>query len=604
MGIVATRWLPTKQIGSPDLSEVPAGGPRKVLFRTIMAASETSKQMRSRAQTGWSSMPTSRLLWRLAGLILVYFVVCKLGLKLAVVHPSATAVWPGTGIAIAAILLLGYEMWPGVFIGAFAVNFTTAGSVLSSLGIASGNTLEAVVGAYLVIRFASGRYVFNRAEGIFKFFFLACVAATTVSATIGTASLLLTGFGRGVHWESLWFTWWFGNMAGTILVTPCFILWSSQSRPIASIRRRRIIDQSFALLSLLMVGALVFGAFLTHAAQDYSLQFICIPFVVWAAFEFPPREIALVVLTFSVVALGSVLHTARGILIPNESLLLIQIFLSVVAMTGLLVSVAVSERNRNEEKLANAKSELEEHVLERTHELEDRIAKQEHAEQALRDLSWRLLRAQDHERRRIARELHDSTGQSLAALTMMLSRMQERAGGDSELSRQLNESEQITRSLSDELRTTSYLLHPPLLDEMGLQSSLQWYIEGFKERSNIAVSLHLPKSSKRLPADLELMVFRVVQECLTNVHRHSSSPSATISLSNSNDKLTLEIRDQGKGMDADRLAAVMGSGIVGFGLRGMRERVKGFGGELELFSDAQGTLVRATIPISASDSET
>src|SRR5438874_10828900 len=131
----------------------------------------------------WRSLRTSNSLRRIVGLIIVYFLVCKLGLRLAIVHPSATAVWPGTGIALAAILLLGYEVWPGIFLGAFAVNLTTAGSIASSFGIASGNTLEAVLGAYLIIKFANGRNIFDRAEGIVKFFLLACVAATTVSAS-------------------------------------------------------------------------------------------------------------------------------------------------------------------------------------------------------------------------------------------------------------------------------------------------------------------------------------------------------------------------------------------------------------------------------------
>jgi len=525
-------------------------------------------------------------------LILVYFLVCKLGLRLAIVHPSATAVWPGTGIALAAILLLGYDVWPGIFLGALAVNLTTAGSIASSFGIAFGNTLEAVLGAYLIIKFANGRKVFHRAEGIFKFFLLACVAATAVSASVGTASLALTGFSRGVHWESLCLTWWLGNMAGAILVTPCFLLWSARTKAIRS--RRQIMLQSAALLSLLLIGAIVFGAFL-------SLKFICIPFVVWVAFESRPREATLAVLAFSVVAIGSALHAARGVSIPNESLLVIQVFLSVVAMTSLLVSVAVSERNRHKEILQKAKIELEERVLERTRELEDRIARQERAERAVRGLSARLLHAQDQEQRRIARELHDSTGQSLAALTMILSKLRKKASSvNSEFSSELDESEQIARAVSDELRTTSYLLHPPLLDEMGLQAGLRWYIEGFKERSNIKVSLNLPENLERLPTDLELMIFRVVQECLTNVHRHSESPSVTICLCNSSEKLTLEIRDQGKGMPADRLVAVIGPGTVGVGLRGMRERVKAFGGELEILSGSQGTVVRALIPFRVS----
>jgi len=429
-------------------------------------------------------VPPSRSLCRVVGLALIYFVVCKLGLRLAIVHPSATAVWPGTGIALAAILLLGYEVWPGVFFAAFAVNLTTAGSILSSLGIATGNTLEAVIGSYLVVRFANGRNVFRRAEGIFKFFLFACVAATAVSATLGTASLVLTGFTRGVSWESFWVTWWLGNMAGAILVTPCLVLWSRP--PLVTRSRRQVPLQSAALISLLLVEALVFGGFLSPAWQGYPLKFICIPFVVWVAFELRPREAALAVLAFSVVALASVLHAARGVAISNESLLVIQVFLSVVAMTGLLVSVTVSERNRHQETLQKAKVELEERVLDRTRELEDRIAAQERAEHALRDLSWRQLRAQDQERRRIARELHDSTGQSLVALTMVLSEMAKKAGSDPEFLSQLAESEKITRAVSDELRTTSYLLHPPLLDEVGLKAGLRWYIEGIQSKEQSA----------------------------------------------------------------------------------------------------------------------
>ena len=135
---------------------------------------------------------------------------------------------------------------------------------------------------------------------------------------------------------------------------------------------------------------------------------------------------------------------------------------------------------------------------------------------------------------------------------------------------------------------------------MGLNAGLRWYIEGFKARSKIGVTLNISESLERLPTDLELMIFRVVQECLTNVHRHSESPSVEIRLSNSKEKLTLEIRDHGKGMPADKLVAVTGPGLAGVGLRGMRERVAAFGGELEISSGRQGTTVRATIPIRSS----
>lgn len=527
----------------------------------------------------------------IAGLAILYFVACKLGLRLAIVHPSATAVWPGTGIALAALLLMGYRVWPGIFLGAFLVNLTTAGSIQSSLGIALGNTLEALLGAYLVTRFANGRKVFDRAEDIFKFLFLACVLATTVGASAGAASLFLTGSSRGMQLEQLWLTWWLGDMTGAILVTPCFLLWSAPTGARRS--QRQLVLQGAALVSLLLVGAIVFGDFLFPTAHNYPLKFICIPFVVWIAFALPPRETALAMLAFSGLAIGSALQAARGLAIPNESLLVMQVFLGVAALTSLLVSVAVAERNRHEETLEKAKIELEERVLERTRELEERIARQERAEEAVRGLSGRLLQTQDEERRRIARELHDSTGQSLAVLIMNLSNLSKKAGNP-ELSRQLDENTELVRSVSKELRTTSYLLHPPLLDEMGLRTGLRWYIEGFKERSNIEVNLNVAENL-RFPLEMEMMIFRVVQECLTNVHRHSGSATAAISLFNSVGKLTLQIRDEGKGIPQEKLTSA-----AGVGLRGMRERVKAFGGELEILSDGKGTLVRAVIPLRGS----
>jgi signal transduction histidine kinase len=544
-------------------------------------------------------VPTTGSLPIVVALAALYFFAGKLGLRLAIVHPSATAVWPGTGIALAAILLFGYGVWPGIFVGAFAVNLTTAGSILSSLGIATGNTLEGLVGAYLVMRFANGRKVFDRVEDIFKFSVFACVLATIISATVGTASVFLTGFSRGAQPGPFWLTWWLGDMAGAVLVTPCFLLWSSQATAYRS--KRPAMLQGVALVSLLLVGMMVFGDFLLPGTRDYPLKFICIPFAVWVAFELAPRAAALSILVFVAVAIASALHAFHDTLMPNESLLIVQVFFSVVALTSLLVSAAVTERNRHAETLESAKVELEERVFERTRQLVERIAGQERAEQALRGLSARLLQAQDQDRRRIARELHDSTGQSLAALTMKLAECSKNAETLSpEVAIQLSESEKIAQAVWQELRTTSYLLHPPLLDEMGLHAGLRWYIEGFKEKSKIDVSLILAENLERLPPDLELMLFRVVQEGLTNIHRHSGSGMAEISLSSSAGTLTLQIRDQGTGMSAEKLGSVAGAGAAGVGLRGMRERVKGFGGKLEIISNGRGTVVRVEVPLPAS----
>src|SRR2546425_5600815 len=172
-------------------------------------------------------MVTSR--WRFADLPVIallaalYVVAAKLGLKLALVHASATAVWPPTGIALAASFLLGNRMWPGIFIGAFVANVTTAGSVATSLGITTGNTLEAVLGVYLVTRFTSGRHPFVNGQEVIKFLVLAAILSTTVSATLGVGSLVLTGFAQWGEAGSIWLTWWLGGAAGGVLVAPVLV---------------------------------------------------------------------------------------------------------------------------------------------------------------------------------------------------------------------------------------------------------------------------------------------------------------------------------------------------------------------------------------------
>src|SRR2546422_6056558 len=168
-----------------------------------------------------------------------YFLAGKLGLAFAIVHANATPVWPPTGIALAAVLLLGRAVWPVIFAGAFFVNLTTAGSVLSSLGIAAGNTLEALVGAALVARFAGGAAVFERARNVFKFVALAGLVSTAVSATIGVTTLSLTGYARWADFGPIWLTWWLGDAAGDLVVAPVVLLLCPPRPPRATGARGR-----------------------------------------------------------------------------------------------------------------------------------------------------------------------------------------------------------------------------------------------------------------------------------------------------------------------------------------------------------------------------
>jgi signal transduction histidine kinase len=217
----------------------------------------------------------------------------------------------------------------------------------------------------------------------------------------------------------------------------------------------------------------------------------------------------------------------------------------------------------------------------------------------LRLLSAMLIEAQDRERRQLARELHDSAGQYLAAIQMNLSAI---ARFKSDLNAQVNakivDSIALVTSCSSEIRTISYLLHPPLLDEMGLRVAVMMYVEGFSERSNIRVDLQIPDALDRLPGEVETVLFRVIQQSLANVHRHSSSPVARIVVKRGARKVTVKIADEGRGITPETLSGFRaGTKLVGVGMAGMRERVRRMAGQFDITSSKKGTTIQVTLPL-------
>jgi PAS domain S-box-containing protein len=254
------------------------------------------------------------------------------------------------------------------------------------------------------------------------------------------------------------------------------------------------------------------------------------------------------------------------------------------------------ELHESEQRFRTLADALDTQVQFRTQELRRRNAEILQQSDQLRDLSGRLMFAQDEERRRIARELHDSAGQHLAALGMGLARIEDDAKRDpARLSKSIKDAQELIQDLTQEIRTTSYLLHPPMLDESGLSSAVRWYIDGLTERSGLSVELNISDNLERLAPEIELAIFRLVQECLTNIHRHSGSKTAVIRIARESGKIYAEVQDHGKGISQERLAEIQSQG-VGVGIRGMRERVRQSHGELIVDSNALGTKITAIFP--------
>jgi PAS domain S-box-containing protein len=263
-----------------------------------------------------------------------------------------------------------------------------------------------------------------------------------------------------------------------------------------------------------------------------------------------------------------------------------------------------SELRGSEERLRVLTNELENQVRVRTYQLEQRNAEVLQQSEQLRELSSRLQQTQDDERRRIARELHDSVGQVVTVLGMNLTCIEQNVGRNSKVRKAIEESRELVHQLSKEIRTMSYLLHPPLLDENGLPGAIHWYIQGLAERSGLKSKLIIPKDFGRLSDDVEVTIFRIVQECLTNIHRHSESKTAAIQLSRTAESVFLEIQDEGKGIPAEKLAEIQGY-RTGVGITGMRERVRHLNGTIDIQSNANGTKISVRFPAAVpSDAQT
>lgn len=349
-------------------------------------------------------------------------------------------------------------------------------------------------------------------------------------------------------------------------------------------RPRRVLFRYLAsILSVVAALMLTLSARDLFATTAYSLFLAAVMFSSWYGGLTP----GLLAILFSLLALDRYFAPPElaGVLSRDKF-----IHLSIFLLAAGIINHLNRARTRAERSLLESHRRLQSEVSGRTAELRQ-------ANDTLRRLSRQLMRIQDEERRRMARLLHETIAQTLAVLKMDLAVIKRRGNwGVPGAHEALQEAVMLTDDCIREIRTLSYLLHPPLLEEAGLRSALKWYAAGFEQRSGIKTALDISAEFGRLPQNVEITVFRLVQECLTNIHRHSGSPDARICVTTNESSLVVEVSDTGHGMPAEVDESTGNAELLGVGITGMRERVQQLGGHMEIQSGSSGTRVQATLP--------
>jgi signal transduction histidine kinase len=508
---------------------------------------------------------------------LIYFLGAEAAFYIGTLSDRIFALfWPPNVVLFCALLIAPQRRWWLYIAAAFPAH------VIAELGVGmpvpqllvafATNCMVALLNAYGVRRFVGDPPWFGTFKKASLYIIIAAGVSPALSA-LGGAFVPILGGGALANYWIYWAHWYVANALPNLTIGPVFLIWFASGKRWGTwVRSRRHIEP--AILTALLLGTCIIttqiGGWTTSAFLPLLL-FAPLPFVLWAAVRYGEKGASGAILLVTIVLTWRTLH-GSGLLLdedPERSVLALQLFLTGLSIPVLLLGALIDELRGTE--------------------------------RTMRELAISVVRAQDEERRRIARDLHDSTGQNLIAATLLLGRIEDVVPAAAKPI--LGQLEETLQQSIREVRTVSYLLHPPLLDEVGLGPALRCYVDGYSERSGLAVDLDVAPDVNRLPPDTELAVFRIVQEALTNVSRHSRSPTARIRLAretaSDGSNIVLTIEDAGRGMPAiSNARALIGRklGARGVGLASMRERLHQLGGSLEIESAVGWTVVRAIIP--------
>lgn len=471
----------------------------------------------------------------------IYFALAKGGLALASIHPSATPIWPPTGVALAAALLRGYRIWPAIFTAAMVANATTAGSVATSMGIATGNSLEAVVGAYLINRWSGGCNTFSTPNSVAKFALICVVIATPISASIGLTSLATVGYIEPKDFADAWITWWLGDATGALVITPVIVLWAAGHHYAFS--RNEFLETVGVLATAAVVGLIAFSPLIEQTPGRDPLGFLAVLPMLWAALRRGPRDTATVALVLAGATIWGTLmgggpFTSGDL---NSSFLLVLMFLISITVPSLLLSADVEIRKRAEESLRGAQIELEHKVAERTQELELANAAKS-----------RFLAMASHDLRQ---PLH-ALGLFVAQLRTPLN-SGERTKTIERVDAARKEMDEMFNSLLDISRLDAGMLTPNIT-EFPIANLLQKLETTFHQATREkGIQLRIRRSNAWVRSDAMLLE-RILLNLVSNAVRYTLWGGIIVGCRRRGETLRIEVWDTGPGIPKDQKQNIFG----------------------------------------------
>ncbi|MDH2346930.1 MASE1 domain-containing protein [Bradyrhizobium sp. SSUT77] len=469
----------------------------------------------------------------------IYFVLAKGGLTLASINPSATPIWPPTGVALAAVLLRGYWTWPAIFIAAMIANATTAGSVATAIAIATGNTLEAIVGAYLVNRWSSGCNTFSRPDSVAKFALICIVIATPISASIGLTSLAAAGYIDRTDFVNAWVTWWLGDVTGALVIAPALVLWASSRYRAFS--RNELLETVGVLATAAVVGLIAYSPLIAQTPSRDPLGFLAILPMLWAALRRGPRDTATVALVLAGITIWGTL-TGGGPFTTadlNASFLLVLMFLISITVPSLLLSADVEVRKKGEERLRRAQIELERKVAERTQELElANAAKSRFLAMASHDLRQPL-----HALGLFVAQLRTGSGERIRTIELVDATRKEM--------------DEMLNSLLDMSRLDAGILIPTIT-EFPIARLLQKIETTFDQATReTGLRLRVRRSDAWVRSDAMLLE-RILLNLVSNAVRYTLRGGIIVGCRRRGQMLRIEVWDSGSGIPEDQKQNIFG----------------------------------------------